>query len=876
MSILNLSTRLGRWAGATALVMAMLGGCGGGGSSGPVAPPNAAPAASVLLAGVVDAGGADGADVTASAGSELVLNATGSSDADGDVLTFKWTIVSKPPTSALTLASDSAMVQTVRPDVGGMYVIKVRVTDTKGAFNEKQAKVMIRDNVAPVTNILVTATYLAQTTTKPTQFLNVGSSIVLDASGSTDADGDVVTTTWTLTDKPAASAAALSTDGRTSHFTTDVAGVYKIRARGTDPKGAYSETIYTFDANNRAPQTVVINTVSAAAGESGAATVSAATGYMVALNGAGSSDPDGGALTYAWSVTSKPATSAALLTSATGPASQITPDVLGTYVVKMTVTDVAGAASTYVTTIAVTNRRPLATISSNATPVSLPTGPSIRMPVNTVLTLRGTGSVDADGDALVYAWSMTSKPAGSAAALSSSSASTVQLTPDLSGSYVVLLRVTDSAGAYSERSLVIDVGNYAPVAVVDKNRVTILSGAAIAASAGLSYDEDGDALTYQWTIDARPVGSVATIAAPAASALAFTPDLAGTYVAAVTVSDGKSSSVAYVNIKVLSSVASSVPLNFLPLQARYSKGLDKLVVVATNPNALKIIDPFTAAIKTVLLPVGVKSMNLSPDGKLAAVLHEGIVSLVDLDAATLIRSTSTGGAQTDAFLTNAGMIYMIGQTGGQWVDQAVGVIDGRTGTNLSATLGLGSWVFYGTQYGIYAPLKNKVFLMSQGLSPADIDYFTLSPTTGAVTSSGDSPYHGDYNMSTPLFLSGNEDLLFTSSGNFFRTDTLKYAGTFGLTGAILSMSHSSDADEALVMQSTYDPWTYQATYTTSYLRFTGALFLPEAAISLPVIDSAQSYGLGIFHSANGNHVALVQTGSSQQNGNGAKYYVTTR
>jgi hypothetical protein len=278
-----------------------------------------------------------------------------------------------------------------------------------------------------------------------------------------------------------------------------------------------------------------------------------------------------------------------------------------------------------------------------------------------------------------------------------------------------------------------------------------------------------------------------------------------------------------------------------------------------------------------LLPVGVKGMNLSPDGKLAAVLHEGIVSLVDVDAATLIRSSATSGAQTDAFVTNAGLIYMIGQTGGQWVDQAVGVINGHTGVNMSATLGLGPWVFYGTQYGIYAPLKNKVFLMEQGLSPSDISYFSLSATTGAVTGSGDSPYHGDYNMGVPLFLSGNQDLLFTSSGTYFHTDTLKYAGKFNMTGGLLSMSHASDADEALVLQPSYqDIWTYQYTYSASYLRFTGALFLPEAAISLPVIANEQSYGIAIFHSANGNHVALVQTVTAAQNGTGAKYYVATR
>jgi hypothetical protein len=346
-------------------------------------------------------------------------------------------------------------------------------------------------------------------------------------------------------------------------------------------------------------------------------------------------------------------------------------------------------------------------------------------------------------------------------------------------------------------------------------------------------------------------------------------------VASVTVSDGKTSSVAYLTLKVLASVTTNVPLSFVPLESRYSKGLDKLILTATNPNTLKIIDPFTALTKTVLLPAGVKAMNLSPDGKLAAVLHEGIVSLVDLDAALLIRSTATGGSQTDAFVTNAGMLYLIGQTGGQWVDQAVTVIDGRTGVNYNETLGLGPWIFYGTQQGIYSPIKNKVFLMESGLSPADINFFSISPATGAVTNSGDSPYHGDYNMSAPLFLSSNEDLLFTAAGTYYHTDTLKYAGKFNVTGSVLSMSHASD--ELIMLQAGYGSYPgYERTYEASYQRFVGALFLPDTAINLPVISAAQSYGISLFHSANGNHVALVQTGSATQNATGVKYYVTTR
>lgn len=871
------------YAGAAALVLGLLAGCGGGGGGGAASAPspagNAAPLPAITLSGLVSAG-ASGADVSTFAGSEVVLDASNSNDPDGDPLVYRWSLLSKPAGSAADLSGNTAARLSFKPDVAGTYVAVLRVSDSKGAFAEKQATIEVRANAAPLTVLTMSASYTAVPATLATRSVTVGASILLDGSGSLDPDGDPVTTTWDLIARPSGSNASLTVGGSSARFVADVAGVYQVRARGSDPSGAYSETIYPVEAINNAPKTVVLGTVTPTIMSSGSNTVQASIGYTVALSGDGSTNPDGGTLAYAWTLVSKPAGSAVQLSAASGAFSQLVPDVLGDYVVKLVATNANGVASSYQTTVSVKNQRPLAVISSNATPVALANGPTLRLPVNTTLTLRGTGSTDADGDALTYAWTLVSKPAGSNVSLSSASGSTVQMTTDVAGSYQVRLRVTDPAGAYSEQVLSIESGNHAPVAVIDKSTVSVVASSSAGASAAFSYDDDNDALRYTWAIDARPAGSSAAIASPNTAQLAFVPDVAGTYVASVTVSDGKSSSIAYVMIKALSGITTQVALPFAPLDARYSRGIDRFVAVATNPNALYIVDPFTGSIRQVALPMGVKAFSLSADGKLAAVLHEGVLSLVDLENAALLRSSATSGSQTDAFVTNAGVVYMVGQSGGQWVNPAVSVIDGRTGTDLTATLGKGyaSGYFYGTQRGVYAAAKRKAFVMSSGLSPADISYFTLN-ASGAVDQTGDSPYHGDYAMSAPLYLSGNEDLVFTSSGNYFRTDTLQYAGRLTLNNNLLSMSHSSSADEALVMTSSYASGSgYYSTlnYAPSYQRFTGALFLPDTDIALPSIGGQQSYGIGIYHSANDNHVALVQTGSPTQNAAGISYYLVTR
>ena len=878
-----LRTDLRSHASAAALLLGLLAGCGGGGGGGGGAAPTASvantpPSALITLSGPVTAGDSSG-DAATFTNSTITLDAGSSKDPEGGALSYRWTVVSKPEGSQVQFAGVTAQAA-LKADMPGTYVLGVRVTDSRGAFADKQVTLVASSN-PPATTLSLHVSYAAAPTVFATRKVALSAIVVLDASGSTDADGDPVTTTWEMIERPAGSRAMLTVDGSTVRFGADVAGLYKVRARGTDPSGAYSEAVFPIEATGVVPRTVITSTLLNLYGSSGESRTSAALGDVVALNGSASRDPEGGSLRYTWILSRQPAGSTARLSAATGEFSQLTPDMMGDYLVVMIAHDWNGGSSKYETTISVNNRRPEAVISSTATPLALPTGPAVRLPVGSTMTLRGGASVDPDGDALVYAWSLADKPAGSTAVLSGITSPNVQLTTDRIGRYQVRLRVTDATGAYSERLLDIDSGNVSPAAVLDKGNVTVLAGSAMTASAALSYDDDDDALSYSWALDARPAGSNATLVDSGTPELSFTPDVAGTFVASVTVSDGRRSGIARVTIKALASTTNSVTLNFAPLEVRYSRGLDRVVAYATNPNALHIIDPFTGVTRQVMLPLPAKSFNLSANGKLAAVLYEGIVSLVDIETATLIHSSLTSGSQTDAFPTNTGVIHMVGlnRAGNT---PPVSIVDGRTGTDLTPYGSYYSGHFYGDQRGVVAHTRNKTFVSSTNVSPVDISYFTFDPVSGALASVGDSPYHGGYQMTAPFFLTSNEDLLFTSEGNFYRTDTLYYAGRLSMSGNIVSMSHSAAADEALVMLGTlttsygYPPTVTNITYQSSYQRYQSALFLPDTSIALPLIGGEQSYGLNIFHSANGNHVAVVQTGSASKNGTGLKYYVVTR
>jgi hypothetical protein len=491
------------------------------------------------------------------------------------------------------------------------------------------------------------------------------------------------------------------------------------------------------------------------------------------------------------------------------------------------------------------------------------------------VALSGAGSSDPESSVLTYSWTLQSKPADSNVTIAASTAATLKFTPDVGGNYVMRLRATDAAGAFSEQDLTVAVANHLPVVVIDKSALTVLAGAAVNVSGALSYDEDGDALSYSWTLDSKPSGSALVLSQASAAALAFTPDLAGTYTLLLKVSDGKRAASSRLDVKVLVQLSGSVALPFTPLAARYSKSLDKVVMVSGGPDVLKIVDPFSGLIKSVVMPGPYKAMSLSANGKLAAVLHEGSVTLVDLQTASIVRSSATGGAHTEVMLTDSGLVYLSGQTGGQWYSPSVALLNARTGvTTTSETSGFG--YFYGTVHGVYSAVNRKGYSVSEGLSPVDISYFTTDAASDVVVKYGDSPYHGDYPIGSTLFLSAKEELVFTSAGTYFRADTLTYGGKLGLTGTLTSLSQS-DAKETLAIAANAGNYPdYALTYPRVYKRFTGDLLGFDADLTFPDVEGRPSYGRSIFHSAGGSHVALVQTMSPLQNASGLKFYLIYR
>jgi PKD repeat protein len=329
----------------------------------------------------------------------------------------------------------------------------------------------------------------------------------------------VLTYQWTLS-APAGSTAVLATPTAVAaSFTADLAGAYTATLIVTDDEGiaspADSVTITAGAAQNRAP--------TANAGEDQTAEL----GEVIQLDGGASSDLDGDALTYRWTLTG-PEGSTAQLSDAAIVNPTFTVDRAGQYIAALIVTDTAGLQSEPDTAIVST--------AGNLPPVA-DAGENRSAQPGELVELDGSGSSDPNDDELSYEWAL-SVPEGSAAVLSDETSVNPTFTVDRAGEYAAALIVRDAQGLESETdTVVISTANVAPVANAGADR-SAAPGDEVQLDGGASRDANGDPLSYRWSLLSAPAGSEAELTSEEGEQVGLRVDLPGTYVAQLLVNDG--------------------------------------------------------------------------------------------------------------------------------------------------------------------------------------------------------------------------------------------------------------------------------------------------------------------------------------------------
>lgn len=145
-------------------------------------------------------------------------------------------------------------------------------------------------------------------------------------------------------------------------------------------------------------------------------------------------------------------------------------------------------------------------------------------------------------------WYLVDRPPGSSAQLTSGPGFQAILDPDLPGTYTVTAQATVSGGHLLTDSLTVRaVSNHPPVAQLTIDPSEMVFGQAAMADARGSFDPDGDALAYSWTLPNWVSGLF-----PDTGIVYFTPLHTGAGEAQVTVSDPFFADSASDNFKVKS------------------------------------------------------------------------------------------------------------------------------------------------------------------------------------------------------------------------------------------------------------------------------------------------------------------------------------
>ncbi len=360
------------------------------------------------------------------------------------------------------------------------------------------------DNTAPVANA------------GPDQSGRVNTTVTLDGSESSDADGDDLTYQWTFATKPTGSTATLSSATAVRPtFLLDKASDYVVRLVVHDGREA------------SAPDTVTISSINSKPVAEAGPDQTGLVGDTLTLDGTASSDVDGDALVFQWRVVSKPATSTAVVTNGTAVRPTLVLDVPGTYTVELVVNDGVVNSDPDQVTISTLNSKPVAEA-----------GGDLSYPLGSTVTLDGSDSTDVDGDRLSYLWALTTVPAGSTATLSDRGAVRPTFVIDKPGLYTAQLLVNDGELESEADTVTLSTVNSKPTADAGVDQHGAVNTTITLDGRG-SDDPDNDPLAYEWSILTKPLGSTAAVSAPTVVQPTFTLDKAGTYTIQLIVRDGK-------------------------------------------------------------------------------------------------------------------------------------------------------------------------------------------------------------------------------------------------------------------------------------------------------------------------------------------------
>jgi uncharacterized protein (TIGR03437 family) len=297
-------------------------------------------------------------------------------------------------------------------------------------------------------------------------------------------------------------------------------------------------------------------------------------------------------------------------------------------------------------------------------------------------------------------------------------------------------------------------------------------------------------------------------------------------------------------------------LNFEVVDAQYSRGLDRVIMVSAAPNQLIVYDPFEQQITgTVPLPLPPSNVSISPDGLHTAVGHNAWISYIDLTKPTLVKTIAIACDVLEALIGGGDYIYALPRRD-QWTKIYVAQIS--TGADVTPS---NYYLFYAGTLGRITNDGTTLYAAQNGLSPDHMQRFDVS--SGAPKYQYDWQYHGTYYTGGNLWFSEDNQRIFARSGSVFRISSaqsldMTYNGQ--LSGPINSVAHSTFVNRVFALPSTGGSYYTAAPqseidlYDYQFLASTGKLILPHIG------NNGKSYayfGQYVFTTNDGKNVVVI-------------------
>ncbi len=419
-----------------------------------------------------------GGDRTVTPGSFVLLDPSGSSDPEGQPLTYAWTQVSGPPVDIQPVDVSRGQYGFTAPtQAAEPVVVRLTVTDSQGASDSDDAAITV---AAPANNP-------PTANAGPDQQAVSGAVVTLNGSGSSDPDGDTLSFAWSQVSGPPVT---IQNPAQANASFSAPAGPATIVLRLTVDDGR----------GGTASDDIAI-TVAAAANSAPTASAGAdrtvAPGSPVLLDPAGSSDPEGQPLSYAWTQVSGPTVSISPVNGQGQATFTAPPAGSAPVVVRLSVRDPQGLEGTDEVSINVPpaeNRPPTAVA-----------GGDQQVGTGATVVLNAGGSSDPDGDPLAYQWTQVGGPPIALSNPNQQVSSFVAPNTSAPLDLIFQVTVTDGRGGSASDEILIQVqGKVVGGPVANAGPDMNVTSGPVTLNGSASSDPAGLPLTFQWVELAGP------------------------------------------------------------------------------------------------------------------------------------------------------------------------------------------------------------------------------------------------------------------------------------------------------------------------------------------------------------------------------------